>query len=123
MRWLQRRLSAVLALFTVVVSAWTAHSGASAVTVHEGTFAYRIRVSNQTWLSDGGVALQCGGRRFSAGGATRGTPLVGGLVTVASGHDPIFGTFDVIARQWGAPGCGSILTETRHFAATVSPGI
>lgn len=102
---------------------WHASSGPAVVTVDTATFAYSLTVGGMQWLSDGQVAVTCGGERFvSSSSVVAGTsgvahPLVGGKVSTIDGVDPALGKFSSVQRTWTAGECGALTTEIRHYNA------
>ena len=77
-----------------VNTAWV--RGRNMVISVSATFEYSVSVHNRTWLSDGQVALQCGGRRYSS--TTSSLKLVG--TAASAGTHPTLGEYDSFAAQW-----------------------
>ena len=112
-------LLAVCSLF-LIVDAWHVDMDAFRVSVNETSFAYTITGPNSTeWLSQGGVAFQCGGKRWtalSAKGSDTSSTLIPGVILISREIvDPNLGPYSAIQRGWEAPSCGKFTTEIRKY--------
>lgn len=81
------------------------------VTVPAQFTGYSVRVRNQTWLTDGAVALQCGGTRYST---TAGTLLLLSNQD-STGTDPKLGRWDAVTAEWSAGDCTTLTTSIVYF--------
>jgi hypothetical protein len=96
-----------------VATSWTAHSDIAAVTVDTESFAYNITVGGKAWLTDGLVAIQCGGKRFDSSPDGN---LVGGAIDVINSTDPKLGPYEAVRRQWTTSfPCATLVTEVRSY--------
>jgi hypothetical protein len=110
-------LLAVLGLILPSISAvsWIARSDAAAVTVDTRSFSYDIAIGGNTWLTEGLVAIQCGGKRFDS---TVDGKLDGGPIRVINSTDAKMGAYEAVSRQWTtATPCAKLITEVRWYHA------
>ena len=95
-------------------SNWTAASDGVIVSVDTASFSYSVAVGGMGWLSDGRVAVQCGGARYCSECGN----LTGGPVTVINGTAPALGAFSAIQRIWTAGSCTALTTSIRQYASS-----
>ena len=94
---------------------WTAGSRLT-VSVDLRTFNYSasIQGGSTPWLTEGAVALQCGGERYATNG---GHALVGsGATKKISGQDATLGPYQGVERAWRAGSCAELLTTIRYYS-------
>jgi hypothetical protein len=89
------------------------HAATAALSALED-FSFTVAVAHANWrLVSGGVAIRCGGLRFSSadGSLTRaGTPSRGSGQK-ATGRGP----FVSLTQQWAAGGCCNLSTAIRYY--------
>ena len=93
------------------VYGWSAVDGPVTVTVSTTTFEYSVSVAGVAWLTDGTVAFQCGGQKYSS----RNGNLTGGPISELNGTDTMLGGYSSIQRTWAALNCSSITTSVRQY--------
>ena len=87
--------------------------GRDTVVSVSSTFEYAVSVRNRTWLNDGRVALQCGGRRYSSSEGSM--KLLN--TSVATGTHPTLGNYDAFTAEWTAGDCAQMTTSIFYFPA------
>ena len=88
------------------------------VTVPARFAGYQVRVRNRTWLDDGAVAFQCGGRRYST---------VDGSLSLLQRHesrgtDSRLGSWEAVTGEWSAGACAELSTAIMFFSCMVMSG-
>lgn len=109
----------------LLTKSWSATTGSATVVVDPLTFSYSVRVASSEWLSNGGVGLHCGGRRYADHVPEHSStlPLIGGkITTLVNGTHPNLGTYRSISRTWTAV-TGKLNSTHSRLCTTVTTSI
>ena len=101
---------------------WEASGGSGNIAV-DGQFGFNLSLTGAAWsLHSGGVALRCGGRRYSfpanASSPAAALEAVGSPVTTVGREQlPGRGKFSAVTQAWVAGKCALLSTTIRYFQA------